>query len=295
MIASLKLAWSTNNILLSLLMLLSILGTGGSPKAKPDSSDVSYKVIDSQSPPYFLNTSRSLVYTTLGRTVILVCRVRNLGNRAVSWIRQSDLHILTVGETSYTNSLKFFPTHPPGSDEWNLRITNPGLADSGSYECQINTEPKKSRLYHLDVVISKAKIHGDRDVFVQEGSDVNLTCTALSTPEPPDRVVWRHNNLDLHLSTRGGIAIVTEKRRRASNLMISRAVSSDTGNYSCTPSNAEADTVGVHVLEGTGGLPRANVMANGSSRISLLSSSNLGTVFTVLAFGYFSNVRRKKM
>ena len=68
----------------------------------------------------------------------------------------------------------------------------------------------------------QAKIHGDRDVFVQEGSDVNLTCTALSTPEPPDRVVWRHNNLDLHLSTRGGIAIVTEKRRRVSNLMISR-------------------------------------------------------------------------
>lgn len=292
--ASLLIGWSRHYTFVSLLILLTSLGTGGNPKAEPDSSDVSYKVIDSQSPPYFLNTSRSLVYTTLGRTVILVCRVRNLGNRAVSWIRQSDLHILTVGETSYTNSLKFFPTHPPGSDEWNLRITNPGLADSGTYECQINTEPKKSRLYHLDVVISKAKIHGDRDVFVQEGSDVNLTCTALSTPEPPDRVVWRHNNLDLHLSTRGGIAIVTEKRRRASNLMISRAVSSDTGNYSCTPSNAEADTVGVHVLEGTGGLPRANVMANGSSRISSLSFPNLWLGISLLAFGYFSNARRKK-
>jgi len=293
MIPSFQIAWSIRNTLFYFLILFSILGTGGDPKADPDNSDVSYKVIDSQSPPYFLNTSRSLVYTTLGRTVILVCRVRNLGNRAVSWIRQSDLHILTVGETSYTNSLKFFPTHPPGSDEWNLRITNPGLADSGSYECQINTEPKKSRLYHLDVVISKAKIHGDRDVFVQEGSDVNLTCTALSTPEPPDRVVWRHNNLDLHLSTRGGIAIVTEKRRRASNLMISRAVSSDTGNYSCTPSNAEADTVGVHVLEGTGGLPRANVMANGSPRLSTIFSSNLKLASYMMAFQYFSTARRK--
>jgi len=293
MIPSFQIAWSIRNTLFYFLILFSILGTGGDPKADPDNSDVSYKVIDSQSPPYFLNTSRSLVYTTLGRTVILVCRVRNLGNRAVSWIRQSDLHILTVGETSYTNSLKFFPTHPPGSDEWNLRITNPGLADSGSYECQINTEPKKSRLYHLDVVISKAKIHGDRDVFVQEGSDVNLTCTALSTPEPPDRVVWRHNNLDLHLSTRGGIAIVTEKRRRASNLMISRAVSSDTGNYSCTPSNAEADTVGVHVLEGTGGLPRANVMANGSSRLSTIFSSNMKLASYMMAFQYFSTARRK--
>ena len=99
-----------------------------------------------------------------------------------------------------------------------FRITNPGLSDSGAYECQINTEPKRSRLYHLDVVISKvkigseflrmasykkiiifqAKIHGDRDVFVQAGSDINLTCTALSTPEQPERVAWRHNNLDLH-------------------------------------------------------------------------------------------------
>ena len=151
--------------------------------------DLSYKLIDTESPPYFVNTSRSLVYTTLGRTVILECRVRNLGNRAVSlvtdtplswhwnfqvsWIRQSDLHILTVGETSYTNSLKFMPTPPRGSDEWNLRsvsaaspagwvrdcrITNPGLSDSGVYECQINTEPKRSRLYHLDVVISQARL-----------------------------------------------------------------------------------------------------------------------------------------
>ena len=187
-----------------------------------------------------------------------------------------------MGEISYTNSLKFQPTHPPGSDEWNLRlvldyrrfsklkyfwtfgwikyfrITNPGLSDSGAYECQINTEPKRSRLYHLEVVISKvisphsktpslkheircfqAKIHGDRDVFVQAGSDINLTCTALSTPEQPERVSWRHNNLDLHRldiefslevmtlqsfvrSTRGGIAIVTEKRRRMSNLLMYR-------------------------------------------------------------------------
>ena len=33
---------------------------------------------------------------------------------------------------------------------------------------------------------------------------------------------------------------------------VCRAVPSDTGNYSCEPSNAEADTVQVHVLEGTG-------------------------------------------
>ena len=71
--------------------------------------------------------------------------------------------------------------------------------------------------------VLQAKIHGDRDVFVQEGSDINLTCTALSTPEQPESVKWRHNNLDLHRSTRGGIAIVTEKRRRTSVLLMYRS------------------------------------------------------------------------
>ena len=35
-----------------------------------------------------------------------------------------------------------------------------------------------------------------------------------------------HNNLDLGVSQRGGIAIVTEKRRRTSNIMIARLYSS---------------------------------------------------------------------
>lgn len=108
-------------MLITNLLFLQILDSGCEPQSR-DTSDLSYKLIDTESPPYFVNTSRSLVYTTLGRTVILECRVKNLGNRAVSWIRQSDLHILTVGETSYTNSLKFMPTHPRGSDEWNLRL-----------------------------------------------------------------------------------------------------------------------------------------------------------------------------
>ena len=57
--------------------------SGCEPQSR-DTSDLSYKLIDTESPPYFVNSSRSLVYTTLGRTVILECRVKNLGNRAVS-------------------------------------------------------------------------------------------------------------------------------------------------------------------------------------------------------------------
>jgi len=239
-----------------------------------DKTDLDYQMIDSVSPPYFVNRSRTVVYTTLGSTTTLVCRVRNLAHRSVSWIRKSDLHILTVGLSSYTNDQKFFPIHPEGSDEWNLRITDPTIQDSGTYECQINTEPKRSRAFHMEVVVSQATIQGDRELFVQAGSDLNLTCTCLTTPEPPTGVLWKHNSEGLHLSTRGGIAIITEKRRRTSYLLISRLRETDSGNYTCLPSNAEKDSVVVHVLEGLGGQPRANMMSDDSAvdRLSIYLS-----------------------
>ena len=72
-----------NNILSTLRQNCPPSDSGCEPQ-RGGGGEVSYKRIDTESPPYFVNSSRSLVYTTLGRTVILECRVRNLGNRAVS-------------------------------------------------------------------------------------------------------------------------------------------------------------------------------------------------------------------
>ena len=44
--------------------------------------------------------------------------------------------------------------------------------------------------------------------------------------------------------------MVTESRRRTSNLLISKVTIEDAGNYTCSPSNAQADSVMVHVIEG---------------------------------------------
>ncbi len=43
-------------------------------------------------------------------------------------------------------------------------------------------------IFHFSV--SRGKILGDRDVLVQYGSDINLTCRAEESPEPPKRVIW---------------------------------------------------------------------------------------------------------
>lgn len=52
-------------------------------------------------------------------------------------------------------------------------------------------------------------------------------------------------------SSRGGVTVITEKGEvTTSYLLIQDAVASDSGRYSCRPSNAEGAVVKVHVLNG---------------------------------------------
>ena len=83
------------------------------------------------------------------------------------------------------------------------------------------------------------------------GSDINLTCRAEESPEVPDTVVWYKNEIRVdNLLARGGISVVTESRRRTSTLLVSKVNKMDAGNYTCVPSNARADSVMVHVIDG---------------------------------------------
>ena len=64
-------------------------------------------------------------------------------------------------------------------------------------------------------------------------------------------MVWYRNGARVNtLLKRGGISVVTESRRRTSNLLVSKVTIDDAGNYTCAPSNAQADSVMVHVIEG---------------------------------------------
>ena len=40
------------------------------------------------------------------------------------------------------------------------------------------------------IAVSNARIVGDRDVLVQFGSDINLTCRSEDAPQPPASVLW---------------------------------------------------------------------------------------------------------
>ncbi|EDW80928.2 uncharacterized protein Dwil_GK11789 [Drosophila willistoni] len=202
------------------------------------------------SQPYFDNSSRREVTATVGQAALMHCRVRNLGDRAVSWIRKRDLHILTVGILTYTNDQRFQSLHSEGSDEWTLRISSPQPRDSGTYECQVSTEPKISQGFRLNVVVSRAKILGNAELFIKSGSDINLTCLAMQSPVPPSFIYWYKGKRVMNYSQRGGINVITERSTRTSKLLIAKATPADSGNYTCSPSSSDSASVVVHVING---------------------------------------------
>ncbi|EDV91216.1 limbic system-associated membrane protein [Drosophila grimshawi] len=221
------------------------------------------------SQPYFDNSSRREVTATVGQAALLHCRVRNLGDRAVSWIRKRDLHILTVGILTYTNDQRFQSLHSEGSDEWTLRISSPQPRDSGTYECQVSTEPKISQGFRLNVVVSRAKILGNAELFIKSGSDINLTCLAMQSPVPPSFIYWYKGKRVMNYSQRGGINVITERSTRTSKLLIAKATSADSGNYTCSPSSSDSASVVVHVINGE----HPAAMQHGNSSASSLRSS----------------------
>ncbi|XP_039291728.1 uncharacterized protein LOC111061576 isoform X2 [Nilaparvata lugens] len=101
--------------------------------------------------PMFQVTSASIVARP-GDDVILPCRVINLGDKVVSWMRSKDLHILTSHVFVFTSDGRFAVSHPEGdSASWGLRLRGARPADQGLYECQVNTEPKMKQAVMLTV------------------------------------------------------------------------------------------------------------------------------------------------
>lgn len=111
---------------------------------------------------------------------------------------------------------------------------------------------KKSKkcIYFFSFSVSKAKIIGNTEMYIRSGSDINLTCVVLETPDPPSFIYWYRDRDVINYSGRGGISVVTEKQTRTSRLLISKAQPPDTGNYTCAPSASDSASVTVHVLNG---------------------------------------------
>ncbi|XP_054743948.1 uncharacterized protein LOC129248432 [Anastrepha obliqua] len=133
-----------------------------------------------QLPIFDFGLPRNITARTGQTEATIKCRVERLDDKSVSWIRKRDLHILTVATATYTSDKRFQVSSSKDGREWILHVKSPQARDSGIYECQVNTEPKMSMAFQLNIIEipadSRAVISGPADLHFKVGSAIILNC-----------------------------------------------------------------------------------------------------------------------
>jgi len=199
--------------------------------------------------PYFDPSMPTKVVIPSDTTAVLSCKVHNMGNFTVSWIRHKDLHIFSVGLLKYTSDSRYDIVHRPSTSEYQLRINYVQEKDEGVYECQISTNPistfyvrlkvrpgdgsarnrtlpeastsTKEEILSLPEGDSTTEILGgysfrgesggqEHDIYVRIGNMVNLTCVVSGTNAVPKEIFWYHEGKVIsYYSDRGGLGGVS--------------------------------------------------------------------------------------
>ena len=165
-------------------------------------------------PPRFASPPTLVVTAVTGATVVLPCRVTNLGPASVSWLRsRPHLTVLSSGPFMFSSSRRLSLLHDDGSPDYNLQISEVTHGDGGEYRCQLNTRPTQSVLVTLvtrepseDIVPalalqagltksreasrSRTEILAPDLVKMTEAGTVTLECVVTEHDSPPSQFVW---------------------------------------------------------------------------------------------------------
>ncbi|XP_050343444.1 lachesin-like isoform X1 [Nymphalis io] len=183
------------------------------------------------------------VTAPLGREAILACTVHNLSTYKVAWLRVDTQTILTIHTHVISRSRRVGVTH---SDQrtWFLHIRELRETDRGWYMCQINTDPMKSQIGYLDIVVPPDIL--DRgtsaDQTVREGASISLTCAATGSPHP--QITWRREHSKPIIVSDG----VQVSSLEGPVLNISRVNRQHAGAYLCIASNGVPPTVSKRIM-----------------------------------------------
>ncbi|XP_068237189.1 neurotrimin-like [Palaemon carinicauda] len=151
--------------------------------ADPDPGSKPKKKTGNWKKPEFDETLPDNITVMEGDTASLPCVVSRLRGRSVSWIRQSDLHVISANELTFTTDDRFRVVIDNLTSSFSLEVISALRNDSGVYECQVNTRPKLSRPITLNVQVPSAKIQGPSDLYIKSGSTLVISCTALLHPD----------------------------------------------------------------------------------------------------------------
>lgn len=195
----------------------------------------------------FTTENSTVVTAQVGGTATLPCGVRKFNNGVVSWIRRRDFQLLTVGLTTYSSDDRFLVEHARHLQNWALQIKFVTPNDAGMYECQISIHPPSSIFIEMKVVDAAAEIIGAPDLHIKSGSMLRIVCSFKQNTEAPAFVFWYHDERMINYD-KDRVSVSNDKF--VSVLHIREADKTDSGNYSCVPSNAKPTFVIVHVLNG---------------------------------------------
>uniref|UniRef100_A0A1B6EFL9 Ig-like domain-containing protein n=1 Tax=Clastoptera arizonana TaxID=38151 RepID=A0A1B6EFL9_9HEMI len=169
---------------------------------------------------------------SMRREAVLVCIVEDLAAYKVAWLRVDTQTILTIHNYVITKNKRIGVSYNEHT-VWNLHIREVHQSDRGWYMCQLNTDPMKSQVGFLEVVVPPDILDypTSSDMIVQEGANVTLRCAASGYPAP--NITWRREGGDLLPSMDGKEVNVVD----GPELYIQHATRRHMGAYLCIASN----------------------------------------------------------
>ncbi|XP_021923928.1 neurotrimin-like isoform X2 [Zootermopsis nevadensis] len=179
----------------------------------------------------------------VAREATLACVVEDLATYKVAWLRVDTQTILTIATHVITKNHRIGVTH---SDHrtWYLQIRDVRESDRGWYMCQINTDPMKSQIGYLEVVVPPDILDypTSTDMVVREGTNVTLRCAATGSPQPS--ITWRRE---------GGETIPLGNGQETTSVEgpvfnITRVNRLHMGPYLCIASNGVPPTVSKRIM-----------------------------------------------
>ncbi|XP_019759361.2 lachesin [Dendroctonus ponderosae] len=132
---------------------------------------------------------------TQGRDIVFTCVVNHLSSYKVAWIKSDSKAILAINTHMVAQNPRLEVTHN-GHNTWKLKVHNVQKSDAGTYMCQINTDPMRSQLGVLNVVIPPDILPDNESAegsgISIEGGIIRLKCKAVGVPDPT--VSWRRED-----------------------------------------------------------------------------------------------------
>ncbi|XP_070065055.1 neurotrimin [Drosophila virilis] len=188
------------------------------------------------------------VTVPVGRDALLTCIVHDLVSYKVAWLRVDTQTILSIQNHVITKNHRIGISHTEHRI-WQLRIRDVHESDRGWYMCQINTDPMKSQMGYLDVVVPPDIVdyQTSQDVVRASGQNVTLTCSATGVPQPT--ITWRREeNAPLWLPTDDNEQEREIYSLEGQNLTLWQLQRAHMGAYLCIASNGVPPTVSKRIM-----------------------------------------------